>query len=283
MRRTGFPLALLSAAWLAVGCGGSRVTDGADQDGSYQPEGDPVVSRVDLAGGVTMEFVWLGPGYFTMGSASSEDGRYANEGPRHRVTLSHGFYIARYELTQGQWEAVMNTRPWAEAEYVIDHPDRPAVYISWDDVQRFVGKLNETGSARFRLPTEAEWEYACRAGAGSAWWFGDEEAELVDHAWYRANAWDYGFQYGQQVGMMPANPWGLHDLHGNIQEWVLDWYGSYASAAGTDPTGPAQGTARVVRGGSVDDTARSTRSAYRSGTSPEARGYFLGARLVLED
>lgn len=274
---------MLTAVWLTTGCGNSPAGPDLDQDGSYQPQGEPVVRLVDLAAGATMEFIWLGPGYFSMGSPRQEDGRYDNEGPRHRVTLSSGFYIGRCEVTQGQWEAVMNTRPWAQAEYVLEHPDRPAVQISWEDVQRLVGRLNESGTARFRLPTEAEWEYACRAGAATAWWFGDQESELLDHVWYRANAWDFGFQYGQQVGAMPANPWGLHDLHGNVQEWVADWYGSYASGGRTDPAGPTAGTVRVIRGGSVDDEARATRSAYRSGASPGARSYFLGARLVMEE
>ncbi len=268
---------------LASGCGGGRATAPEETDGSYQPAGDPVVAVVELPDQTPLEFVWIGPGYFWMGSPEEEPGRDATEGPRHRVTLSRGVYIGRYELTQRQWEAVMNTRPWAGREYVVEHPDHPAVYISWNDVQRLVARLNESGGRRFRLPTEAEWEYACRAGARTPWWFGDQEDDLLGHAWYRRSAWDYGFTHAQPVGTMPANPWGLHDLHGNVQEWVGDWFGSYASAQTVDPTGPARGSARVVRGGSVYHDAARTRSASRSGASPDACAYFLGARLAMEE
>jgi len=134
---------------------------------------------VDLPGGATMAFVWIEPGTFTMGSPSSEPGRWDDEGPQHEVTISRGFYLGKFEVTQGQWQAVMGTRPWAGESYVRENPNHPAVYISWNDVQAFIQKWNEAAEdSLYRLPTEAEWEYACRAGSVTRWSFGDDESQL---------------------------------------------------------------------------------------------------------
>ena len=236
---------------------------------------------VTLPGGATMEMVWIPPGTFTMGSPSSESGRDDDEGPQHQVTITKGFYLGKYELTQEQWTSVMGTRPWSGKSYVRENASNPAVYISWNDVQAFIAKLNQAeGSEVYRLPTEAEWEVACRAGTTTRWSFGDDESQLGEYAWYRDNAWSVGEQYAHAVGTKRPNPWGLYDMHGNVWEWVQDWYGSYSSSPQTDPTGPASGSSRVLRGGSFLNHARDVRSANRDHDSPGRRDYDVGARLL---
>ena len=236
---------------------------------------------VDLPGGASMEFVWIVLGTFRMGSPSSDPGRYSEEEPQHEVTISRGGYLGKYEITQGQWESVMGTTPWSGQNYVQANPDHPAVYISWDDVQEFIGRLNEAaGEELYRLPTEAEWEYACRAGTTTRWSFGDDEAQLEEYAWYYNNTWYAALQYAQPVGTKRPNPWGVYDMHGSVWEWCRDWWGAYASDCQVDPTGPATGSDRVIRGGSFASATRYVRSAYRYRLSPSDRRYLLGARLL---
>ncbi|MCC7261780.1 MAG: formylglycine-generating enzyme family protein, partial [Candidatus Latescibacteria bacterium] len=181
-----------------------------------------------LRNGASLEFVWIEPGTFMMGSPASEPGRGSDEGPRHPVTLTKGFYLGKDLITQRQWTAVMGTQPWSGRKYVQPHPDHPAVYISWNDLQELVAKLNaDTGEALYRLPSEAEWEYACRAGTSTRWSFGDDEGRLRKYAWYEINAWNAGVQYAPAVGTKLPNPWGLFDMHGNVFEWIEDWYANY--------------------------------------------------------
>jgi len=228
-----------------------------------------------------MEFVWIEPGTFTMGSPSSEPGRYDHEGPQHEVTISRGFYLGKYEITQEQWEAVMGTTPWSDRNFVRANPAHPAVFISWNDVQAFIHRLNEAaGDSLFRLPTEAEWEYACRAGTMTRWSFGDDEGQLGNYAWYAGNAWDAGENYGHPVGTKLPNPWGLYDMHGNVFEWVQDCYGSYTSGSQVDPTGPADGSLRVDRGGAICCPPHHVRSANRGDGSPDYPAPSVGARLL---
>lgn len=190
---------------------------------------------------------------------------------------SEGFWMGKYEVTQGQWKAVMKTTPWAgRANVRPDSSDHPAVYISWENVQEFIRRLNEVGSGVYRLPTDLEWEYACRAGTTTRWSFGDDESQLTDYAWYKDNARDVGEDYAHRVGTKRANPWGLYDMHGNVREWVQDWYGDYSSS----PTGPSSGTYRVLRGGGFNNYAQRVRSAYRGYGSPGANNADLGFRLL---
>jgi formylglycine-generating enzyme required for sulfatase activity len=240
----------------------------------------PPKVTAQLPGGATMDFVWIEPGTFTMGSPASEEGRNADE-PQHEVTISQGFYLGQFEITQAQWEGVMGTRPWAEQDFVQSNPSHPAVYISWDDMQAFVIRLDDAaGEMIYRLPTEAEWEYACRAGSTTRWSFGDDKSQLGDYAWYGVNAWDVDLQWAQPVETKRPNPWGLYDMHGNVWEWVQDWYGSYSSTSVVDPQGASSGSFRVLRGGSFGRTARSMRSADRSGGTPFGRRSGIGARLL---
>jgi len=242
-----------------------------------------IVEKVVIGAGVEMEFVWIEAGTFTMGSPSSETGRDSDEGPTHEVTISRGFYLGRYEVTQGQWEAVMGTTPWSGKSYVQSNAMAPAVYISWDDVQWFIQRLNAAaGDSLYRLPREAEWEYATRAGTRRRWSFGDDESQLGDYAWYDANAWDVGLKYAQPVGTKLANPWGLYDMHGNVWEWVQDWYDEsyYGRSPGVDPLGPTTGSDRVMRGGRFSASAQGVRSAFRDWSVPGRRFSVIGARLL---
>lgn len=247
---------------------------------TYEP-GDLVTVRLPGTD-VFMEFASIPSGTFTMGSPSSESGRGSTEGPQHEVTISEGFQLGKYEVTQGQWEAVMGTTPWVGQSYVREEPANPAVYVSWNDAQAFVQELNAaSGDSLYRLPTEAEWEYACRAETSTRWSFGDDETELGDYAWYRENAWNVGEQYAHEVGVKLPNLWGLHDMHGNVYEWCQDWYGSYTSEAQEDPLGPSSGSSRVERGGSFGIGAQFTRSAARNdGYAPDGRGPDFGFRLL---
>ena len=233
---------------------------------------------VDLIGGATMEVVWIEPGTFMMGSPNSEEGRDVAEGPQHQVTISQGFYLGKVEITQGQWEAVMGTKPWQGKSSVIDNPLHPAVYISWNDLQTFIQLLNDAaGEAIYRLPTEAEWEYVARPGTTTRWSFGGDENQLGDYAWYVGNN---SPNSTKEVGQKSPNAWGLYDMHGNVWEWVQDWYGDYDSDSVFDPTGPSGGAFRCLRGGSFGSAGRHLRAADRGGRERSRRDRYIGARLL---
>lgn len=239
---------------------------------------------VELAPGVPLDMVWIEPGVFTMGSPLDEPGRNDDEGPQREVRLTQGFYLSQCEITQHQWTAVTGERPWSRyADELKEEPDRPAVYISWEDVQEFIAALNAAaGGQVYRLPTEAEWEYAGRAGTKTPWSFGDVEKELDLHAWWTDNVSLAGRLAAQPVGLKTPNPWGLYDMHGNVWEWVGDWLGPYPEGPQIDPQGPSEGTARVFRGGSFKDAAALSRSAQRCWNAPDQRFSHIGVRLVRE-
>ncbi len=251
---------------------------------------------VDLPGGATMEMVWIEPGTFVMGTTEEQaqayrsgplgdevlDGEFQEDQPAHSVTISQGFYLGKFEITQGQWEAVMGRTPWSGQDFVQSNPDHPAVYISYNVALILFSRLNEMeGEELYRLPTEAEWEYACRAGTTTLWSFGDDESQLEDYAWYGKNAWDIGLQYGQPVGSKLPNPWGLYDMHGNVFEWVQDGFGMYTNDPQIDPLTPkTDSNVRVFRGGYFRNAGRSTRSAFRAGGSPRGESGFVGVRVL---
>ena len=231
----------------------------------------------------SMEFVWIEPGVFRMGLPLRRRDRGSDEGPEHEVELSQGFWLSKYEVTQGQWEAVMGTRPWSGQKYVQDHPSHPAVYISWNDVQEFIGRLNASvGDSLYRLPSEAEWEYACRAGSKTRWSFGDDEQQLTHYAWYSENAADVDEYYAHAVGTKRPNPWGLHDMHGNVWEWVQDGYDEdyYKRSPRVDPPGPTASSNRIVRGGSFARDAQRIRGTFRGRALPSYRNVDTGVRLL---
>ncbi len=219
--------------------------------------GPPPTLTLDLGNGVTMECVYIRPGKFTMGGDSDpKHGWQGVEKPKHEVTITKGFYLGKYEVTQAQYEAVMGVNPskWKEAQ-------RPVEYVTWSESDGFCRRASEKTRREVRLPTEAEWEYACRAGTTTDWSHGSNSANLAEYAWYNVNA---GGQT-HPVGQKKPNGWGLYDMHGNVWEWVADWYGSdyYASGPREDPTGPTEGADRMLRGGGWDLDNDTCRSALR--------------------
>jgi formylglycine-generating enzyme required for sulfatase activity len=151
--------------------------------------------------------------------------------------------------------------------------------VTWNDAVEFCRKLSEQEGVEYRLPTEAQWEYTCRAGTTTVYSYGDDESKLGEHAWYRTNAWDIGEKYAHGVGQKPPNPWGLYDMHGNVWEWCQDWYSKYEGAAVDDPAGPASGRVRVLRGGSFLYVTVDCRSAVRNSRQPDFHFVYIGFRV----
>jgi sulfatase modifying factor 1 len=266
---------------------------------SGQPDGElegkqagEVRSFTDLG----VKFCWCPAGSFTMGSPASEERRLDNEA-QVPVTLSSGFWLGQTEVTQGLWESVMGTTPWSGNSYVKEGASYPATYVSHglgsdgtvqpDSATEFCRKLTarERAAGRlpsgwsYQLPTEAQWEYACRAGTTGPY-NGDGTGVLSDYAWYEKNAWDIGEMYAHLVGQKKPNRWGLLDMHGNVLEWCQDWYGEKLPG-GRDPLVSSGGSLRVVRGGCWSISARFCRSAYRAWFVPSDRSSGLGFRLAL--
>lgn len=232
--------------------------------------------EAQLPGGATMVFVWIEPGTFLMGSAGDDNTRLSSETPQHEVTLTQGYWLGKYEVTQAQWESVTGANP---SKYI--GPDHPVETVRWTEVQEFIGALNEAaGATLYRLPTEAEWEYACRAGTTSPYYFGDTADALGDYAWYASN--NLGdFPAGTKaVGLKLANAWGLYDMLGNVYEWCQNGYEEYTEEAQVNPLGPATALSKPFRGGHFYGNDRAVRSAVRSYNGPEGRDYWLGARLL---
>lgn len=218
------------------------------------------------------DMVYVEGGTFTMG-ATSEQGSdaYSDERPTHSVTVSD-FYIGKYEVTQAQWRAVMGSNP---SYFTGDN--LPVKQVSWDDIQEFITKLNTMTGKTFRLPTEAEWEYAARGGNKSKGYKYSGSNTLDNVAWYTNNS----SRKTHPVGQKQPNELGLYDMSGNVWEWCQDWYGSYSSSSQTNPTGPSSGSCRVLRGGSWVRNARRCRVSYRDGrTFPDYRSYDSGFRLA---
>jgi len=247
---------------------------------------------INLGGGVKMEFVLIPAGEFVMGSpkaereqalkeAKAQSPQYSHDDIRseieHRVRITKPFYLGKYEVTQAQWRAVMGDNPANSLG-----PTKPVEMVSWDDCQAFLAKLNDKFSktgVKFGLPTEAQWEYACRAGTTTRYCFGDDATELGDFAWLSGNSADSTYP----VGRKKPNAWGLYDMHGNVWEWCADWYGKdyYKKSAPTDPAGPPSGTQRIRRGASMGNRAYHSRSAHRNGAGkPELRERWTGLRVA---
>jgi sulfatase modifying factor 1 len=229
--------------------------------------------------GATM--ILIPAGTFQMGSPRSDSESDKDEGPQHRVTLTRSYHLGETEVTQGQWKAVMNTEPWKGKEYIREGDNYPATYISWDDATEFCRRLSALDGRSYRLPTEAEWEYACRAGTTTRYSFGDGAANLSEHGWFDGNTWNVNQKYSHLVKQKRGNAFGLYDMHGNVWEWCSDWYGEYPGSAVVDPVGPATGSFRVFRGGSWNSQAAICRSAYRSGDDPSGRSSIDGFRVAL--
>jgi len=229
---------------------------------------------ITLGDGVTMEFVLVQPGSFIMGSDRS---RFPDEKPAHRVTITKPFYLGKFEVTQAQWEAVMSNTPGIyKGPLYPDSAKRPVENVSWDYCQVFLARLNEKINIyKFRLPTEAEWEYACRAGSTDEYSFGTNADAVGDYAWYSNNS------SGQThpVGGKKPNAWGLYDMYGNVWEWCSDGYGPYPARDISDPTGTNSNT-RVIRGGAWNSVAEHVSSSYRENLTPDDCFRYYGLRCV---
>ena len=240
---------------------------------------------------IKMKLVWCPAGSFTMGSPTTEKDRSTDEGPVS-VTLSIGFWLGKFELTQGQWDAVMKTAPWKGKTFVKEGSEFPATYIAYDDpagtddAVEFLKRLTDSERAagrlpatwKYDLPTEAQWEYACRAGKPGRFSFGENENLLAEHAWFDKNAYDVEEKYAHVVGQKRANAWGLHDMHGNVWEWCRDGYAEKLPG-GRDPE-VVNGSFRVDRGGCWGNGSVLCRSACRDVSAPGFRGNGLGFRLA---
>jgi formylglycine-generating enzyme required for sulfatase activity len=235
---------------------------------------DEILALPPLENSIGMKLKLLPAGTFTMGEAGGD----SDERP-HEVTLSRPFYLGVNEVTNAQWRRVMGNVPstWKDA-------DRPVEQVSWEEAVEFCRKLSELPAEKkagrvYRLPTESEWEYACRAGTTTRYSFGDAEGKLGEHGWFDTNS---GGET-HPVGKKRPNPWGLYDMHGNLFEWCSDWYGEYPKDAVTDPQGPSGASARVFRGGCWNFSARACRSASRFRYDPLFRLplHYLGFRLAL--
>jgi formylglycine-generating enzyme required for sulfatase activity len=226
---------------------------------------------------LNLEMAYIRPGTFTMGSPASESGRSNDEGPQTQVTLTKGYWLGKTKVTQAQWEALMGSNPSS-----FKGADRPVEQVSWNDAMEFCRKLTERGRSagrlpegyEYTLPTEAQWEYACRAGTPSPY---GGDGNLDDMGWYSRNSGRTTHPVGQKL----ANAWGLYDMHGNVWEWCLDWEGNYPGGAVRDPTGPASGISRVLRGGCWNRDAFGCRSAYRVWYDVGISDDDLGFRLAL--
>jgi formylglycine-generating enzyme required for sulfatase activity len=246
---------------------------------------------VDLNATVAMDMLWVPAGTFTMGSPTTEAGRQSDREDEHNVSLTKGFYLGKYEVTQAQYEAVMtgNTDSLsATPSEWPNNPNRPVEKVSWADAQIFLTRLNAQQSGNipagwaYVLPTESQWEYACRAGTTTMYsWGNDINSSRANYNW--DGAWNTGVDFKQtrDVGQYAANPLGFFDMHGNVWEWTADWYqAAYPSGNPVvDPTGPASGTYRVLRGGSWYHDGTSLRSALRYDYTPSGRVRTVGFRV----
>jgi formylglycine-generating enzyme required for sulfatase activity len=252
--------------WAAVAAAFLLWVPGLDSKGSEpNPKGsepNPKEITIQIGENVSMKLALIPAGKFMMGE----------EKDQHEVTISKPFYMGVTEVTQAQYEAVMGTNPSK-----FKGATNPVDTVSWNDATEFCKKLSEKTRQAVRLPTEAEWEYACRAGSKTRFSFGDADEGLGDYAWYSYNS----DRTTHPVGQKKPNAWGLFDMHGNVWEWCADWYGDYPKGAVTDPQGPASGAYRVLRGGAWLYSPDDCRSACRSGNGPNSRDFNYGLRVAV--
>jgi len=226
---------------------------------------------------INANMVSIPAGHYLMGSNEGED----DERPIHTVLLE-SFYLDKYVVTQSQWIEVKKTRPWQRNKYVKEGDNYPVVNVNYYDVKEFITKLNKFSPDEFRLPTEAEWEYACRAGSTSTYAHGSFKASLIHYAWYYDNAFNKNEMYPHEVGLLKPNKWDLYDMMGNIYEWCSDWYSRnyYNKSQVQQPPGPPYGSYKVVRGGDWARTEYFLRVASRRYYSPHYRDINAGFRLA---
>jgi formylglycine-generating enzyme required for sulfatase activity len=234
---------------------------------------------IEVAPGVHMEFMRIESGVFAMGSPETEQGRQMDEGPQHEVQISKPFYLGKYEVTQLQFEAVMGFNPAVFDDYT-DSDRHPVEFVTWQQARAFVQTLSDRLGGRFRLPTEAEWEYACRAGTQMPYYWGEDMAEngASDYAWANSRSMAQTHPVGEKL----PNAWGLYDMSGNVWEWCSDWYGAYEDGRQVNPTGPDSGKDKVFRGGSWYDFREAHRCANRHRHGVDQGYTAIGFRIVME-
>ena len=272
-------LSLLLGGILVVSCGDDDneedvQTSSSDQNGGNNGGSNGSGSEKDFPGkvytvnGVSFTMIAVKGGTFQMGN---ERGYNAWAYPVHQVTLSN-YYIGETEVTQELWNAVMGSNP----SISTGNMPCPVEYVSWDECQTFISRLNELTGETFRLPTEAQWEYAARGGNKSKGYTYSGSNAIDDVAWYDDNSGEMTHPVKTKV----PNELGIYDMSGNVNEWCSDWFGSYSSAAQTDPTGPSTGSSRVIRGGGWSEDASCCRVADRDGVLPTSSSRILGLRLA---
>ena len=225
--------------------------------------------KLEIADEIYLEFIWIPAGKFTMGSETGFD----PEKPKHTVSISKGFWFGKYPVTQAFWLKIMDTNP---SHY--NGLNCPVEMVSWEECQSFIKRLSQKTEKNFRLPTEAEWEYACRAGSYNEYFFGNEDDALDEFAWYVENS----DQMTQPVGQKKPNHWNLHDIHGNVWEWCQDWYAAdyFVHTPKADPLGPSSGDERIVRGGSWCCAPCFCRDSDRRKFTPNSKDKDVGLRLL---
>ena len=242
------------------------------------PQTHPTVSdntiSIPVKDGISIDMVRVEAGTFTMGATAEMEDPEDDEKPTHRVTLTNDYYIGKYEVTQALWQTVMGNNP---SKFKGDN--LPVEQVNWKDCQKFLSKLNRITGKTFRLPTEAEWEYAARGGNKSRGYQYSGSNNLSDVAWYDDNSGNKT----HAVGTKQANELGIYDMSGNVYEWCQDWYGKYNSSSQVNPTGANSGSFRVLRGGGWDGNDGCCRSLCRYIIEPDGRGDFLGLRLILSE
>lgn len=263
------PLLSLLFVGFVVSCGDDDDKEDVQTSSSNQDNGNS--DKVYTVNGVSFKMIAVKGGTFTMGASSEQTGAYPDESPTHSVTLSD-YYIGETEVTQELWRAVMGSNP----SNFTGNMQRPVEKVSWNDCQTFITKLNELTGETFRLPTEAQWEYAARGGNQAQGRLYSGSNTIDDVAWYTSNS----SSTTHPVKTKAPNELGIYDMSGNVWEWCSDWYGSYSSAAQTDPTGPSTGSSRVFRGGGWGSGATGCRVAFRDFSAPASGGYYLGLRLA---
>ena len=230
---------------------------------------------LDLGNKVTMTVMLIPSGKFTMGSPKDGKVHYRNEGPQHEVTISRPFYMGIYTVTQEQYEQIMGKNPSN-----FKGEQNPVEQVSWDDAVEFCKALSKKTGMAVSLPTEAQWEYACRAASATLFSYGDDYDKLSDYAWYYTNS--NGRTH--TVGQLKPNEWGLYDMHGNVLQWCSDWYAdTYANGDISDPQGPGSGTERVLRGGHwFSLLPEYCRSTIRPHSTPDSRTFCIGFRVSID-
>ncbi len=258
----------------------STSVEGNSSISSSKPRSSSALD-LDLGRGVTLRLALIPAGKFLMGSPESENGRFDVE-KQHKVMISNPFYMGIHQVTQAQYEAVMGANP-----SIFKGNNLPVETVNWHCAVEFCRKLSETTGRNVRLPTEAEWEYACRAGTTTPFYFGKTISTDLANYSGMDDAYGYGSEGEDRgrttpVGSFLANAWGLYDMHGNVLEWCSDWYGNYPDGEVTDPQGPSDGDKRILRGGSWLDDPVLCRSAYRGLDLPGRRDFFIGFRVSLD-